>query len=153
MRYYYPTALRIFAMDMETDHNSDTMSRSRGLVTDTEWERITGEADVEDSKRYQAISRVRRRIKEELPKEMEMLEEHHPDLFEDLRETVCGEDIADTSCPECEGRVVSYQRPLSDEEYTTVMPCLDCDFEIETESNLAAEAREERLRERTDTER
>ena len=67
------------------------MAKSRGLITDTERERISGEADVSDSKRYQAISRVRRRIREELPKELELLEEHHPKLLEELRETVCEE--------------------------------------------------------------
>lgn len=67
------------------------MAKSRGLITDTERERISGEADVSDSKRYQAISRVRRRIREELPKELELLEEHHPKLLEELREAVCEE--------------------------------------------------------------
>ncbi|MFW6434870.1 MAG: hypothetical protein ACOCY1_00670 [Halovenus sp.] len=68
------------------------MAKSRGLITDTEKERIAGEADVDDSKRYQAVSRVRRRIKEELPKEIELLEEHHPDLLEELRDVVCEDD-------------------------------------------------------------
>jgi len=66
-----------------------SMAKSRGLITDTEKERISGEADVEDSKRYQAVSRVRRRIREELPKEIELLEDHHSELLEELREAVC----------------------------------------------------------------
>jgi len=70
---------------------SDPMAKSRGLVTDTERERIAGEVDVEDTKRYQAISRVRRRINEQLPHEIELLEEHHPELLEELREVVCDE--------------------------------------------------------------
>lgn len=65
------------------------MAKSRGLITDTERKRIAQKVDIEDSKRYQAISRVRRRIKEELPQEMELLAEHHPELLEELRETVC----------------------------------------------------------------
>lgn len=68
---------------------STGMAKSRGLITDTEKERIAGETDVEDSKRYQAVSRVRRRIREELPKEIDLLEEHHPDLLGELREIVC----------------------------------------------------------------
>ena len=64
------------------------MTKSRGLITDTEQDRISGAADVDDSKRYQAVSRVRRRIRDQLPKEIEMLEEHHPDLLEELREVV-----------------------------------------------------------------
>lgn len=65
------------------------MARSRGLITNTEWERISGEADVDDSKRYQAVSRVRRRINEQLPDEMEMLAEHHPELLDELQDVVC----------------------------------------------------------------
>lgn len=65
------------------------MAKSRGLITDTEAERIAGEVDVEDSKRYQAISRVRRRIREQLPEDIALLEEHHPDLLNELREVVC----------------------------------------------------------------
>jgi len=67
----------------------DRMAKSRGLITDTERERISGEADVEDSKRYQAVSRVRRRIQEELPADIELLKEHHPELLEELQEVVC----------------------------------------------------------------
>jgi hypothetical protein len=67
------------------------MARSRGLITLTERERISGEVDVEDKKKYQAVSRVRRRIQEELPEEIEMLEENHPELLEELREVVCEE--------------------------------------------------------------
>lgn len=65
--------------------------KSRGLITDTERERIAGEVDVEDAKRYQAISRVRRRINEELPRNIETLREHHPQLLEELVEVVCDE--------------------------------------------------------------
>ena len=70
----------------------DRMAKSRGLITDTERERISGEADVEDSKRYQAISRVRRRIQEELPQDIALLEEHHPALLEELHEVVCNDE-------------------------------------------------------------
>lgn len=65
------------------------MARSRGLITYTERNRIAGNEDVDNAKRYQAISRVRRRIDEELPAEIELLEEHHPELLEELREVVC----------------------------------------------------------------
>jgi hypothetical protein len=71
------------------------MAKSRGLITDTEAERIAGEADVEDSKRYQAVSRVRRRVREQLPEDLELLEEHHPELLAELREVVCEEERDD----------------------------------------------------------
>jgi hypothetical protein len=64
------------------------MARSRGLITDTEKGRIPEDADIEDSKRYQAISRVRRRIKEELPQEIALLREEHPELLNELRDVV-----------------------------------------------------------------
>ena len=67
------------------------MAKSRGLITDLEAERIAGEGSAEDAKRYQAISRVRRRITEELPENIELLHEHHPQLLEELREIVCEE--------------------------------------------------------------
>ncbi|MDG5821445.1 hypothetical protein [Natronococcus sp. A-GB7] len=65
------------------------MAKSRALITDTEFERISDEADVDDSKRYQAVSRVRKRIRDELPQDIRMLEEHHPELLEELRTVVC----------------------------------------------------------------
>lgn len=65
------------------------MTRSRGLITFTERERIAGKDSVEDSKRYQAISRVRRRINEEVVEEVALLREHHPELLEELQEVVC----------------------------------------------------------------
>ena len=71
----------------------EPMAKSRGLITETERERIAGEVDVEDAKRYQAISRVRRRIHKELPKEIELLAEHHPKLLQELREEVCQDDV------------------------------------------------------------
>jgi len=72
-----------------------SMAKSRALITGTEFDRISGEADVEDSKRYQAISRVRKRIRDELPRDVAMLEEHHPELLAELREAVCDGDTDD----------------------------------------------------------
>lgn len=60
-------------------------------MTETEFNRISGEENVKPQRRYESISRVRRRIKEELPKEVEMLSEHNEELLEELREVVCKE--------------------------------------------------------------
>jgi len=79
------------------------MARTRALMTETERELIAGEGT--DQRRYEAVSRVRSRVKEELTTDVEILEEHHPDLLEELREVVCGGvhtaagPIVD--CPEC----------------------------------------------------
>lgn len=81
--------LQVLATIMLKRDSADV--KSRGLITDTERERIAGEVDIEEAKRYQAISRVRRRINEELPKNIETLREHHPQLLEELVEVVCND--------------------------------------------------------------
>ena len=63
------------------------MARTRALLTETEREQIAGEQT--DKRRYEAISRARARIRDELSKDVELLKEHHPDLLEELREVVC----------------------------------------------------------------
>jgi len=62
----------------------------RGLLTDREREIIKGEADVSDSYRYRVASRIRNKI-ERTGQDVEILTEHRPDLFEELREVVCEE--------------------------------------------------------------
>lgn len=71
---------------MET--KKQPMGRYRAIMTTTDRERIAGEADVEPNKRHQSVSRVRSRI-EELEHDAALLEEHHPDLYRELREAVC----------------------------------------------------------------
>ncbi|PHQ39907.1 hypothetical protein DJ69_03705 [Halorubrum persicum] len=61
----------------------------RALLTDRERELIEGESESDDDLRYQAISRVRRKIEDEMTTDMEILREHRPDLYEELREVVC----------------------------------------------------------------
>lgn len=65
------------------------MAKQRALLTETEREQIAG-ADG-DQRRYEATSRVRRRVEEELTVDVEVLEEHNPDLLEELREVVCAD--------------------------------------------------------------
>jgi len=66
------------------------MGKYRAVMTTTDRERITGEADVSDEKRYQAIHRVRSRI-EELEQDAKILETHHPELHDELYDAVCGD--------------------------------------------------------------
>jgi len=68
---------------------SDKMARTRALMTKTDRRQITGGEDVDENNRYQAISRVRSRINEELTKDIEVLQEHHPELYEELYDVVC----------------------------------------------------------------
>lgn len=68
------------------------MGKSRAIMTDTERERLAGIEDVKEIRVYQAKSRVRRRIHEELTFDVELLAEHQPELFEELRDVVCDAD-------------------------------------------------------------
>ena len=60
------------------------------IMTKTDRERISGDVDVADSKRYESASRVRQRISE-LETDTEILKKNHPDLYEELQEAVCDE--------------------------------------------------------------
>ena len=76
---------------MSSDLRTEKMAKTRALMTQTERDRIAGVEDVEDIKRYQAITRVRRRIEDELTEDIRILEENHEGLLDELREVVCEE--------------------------------------------------------------
>jgi hypothetical protein len=61
----------------------------RALLTDTERERLSGSADAEDQRIFESKSRVKRRIDEELPKDVEILADNQPELFDLLQSVVC----------------------------------------------------------------
>jgi hypothetical protein len=65
------------------------MAKRRALLTDAEREVLSGEREVKDNYRYSVESRVRTRIRDELPGDVEALREHYPELFEALQEVVC----------------------------------------------------------------
>lgn len=65
------------------------MAQSRALITEKEREHIAGEHG--DRRKYEAVSRVRARINDELITDVEILEKHHPELFAELQETVCND--------------------------------------------------------------
>lgn len=68
-----------------------TEKEYRALLTAREREIIRGEAEVSDSYRYRVVSRVRSKL-DELSEDTEVLREHHPDLYEELREVVCDQE-------------------------------------------------------------
>jgi len=65
------------------------MAKTRALLTETEREQIAGEHG--DSRKYQAVSRIRSRIGDELTTDVEVLREHHPKLYDELQDVVCSE--------------------------------------------------------------
>lgn len=71
------------------ESNQNQMAKTRALMTESERRRIAGQDNAEDVKRYQAISRVRNRIHDELTHDVEVLEENHTELLEELRKVVC----------------------------------------------------------------
>jgi hypothetical protein len=63
------------------------MARTRALLTETEREHL--QSDTPGSKRYQTVSRIRNRIEDELETDVELLKNHHPELYIELRQVVC----------------------------------------------------------------
>jgi len=70
------------------------------IMTETDRKRISGVSDDPASKRYESVSRVRKRI-EALERDVAILESHHPELHEELEEAVCGTDDQDEKMPMC----------------------------------------------------
>jgi len=68
------------------------MGRYRALMTETDRKYFSGENDASQDQKDQSVYRVRQRIAEELPRDIEILAEHRPDLLEELREVVCDEE-------------------------------------------------------------
>lgn len=69
---------------------SPYMATGRALTTESEREYIAGEHG--DQRRYEAISRVKARINDPLMEDIELLEEHAPEVLEELRDAVCEDD-------------------------------------------------------------
>lgn len=65
------------------------MARTRALLTERDRELLREENEGEGNRRYQAISEIRSRINHELPEDLEVLQKHHPQLFDELREVIC----------------------------------------------------------------
>jgi len=65
------------------------MGRYRAVMTETDREHISGKSKPSQRQKDQAVYRVRQRISEELPHDIEVLKQHRPDVLEELREVVC----------------------------------------------------------------
>ncbi len=75
---------------MALEPDNQEMARRRAMLTDTERELL--DADEKSDRYYQAVSRVRRKINEELTEDVRLLEENHPELLTELRDVVCEDD-------------------------------------------------------------
>jgi len=63
------------------------MARTRALLTERDRELITDEDA--GNRRYQAISEVRSRIRDNMKEDVDILKANHPGLLEELRDVVC----------------------------------------------------------------
>lgn len=128
------------------DTKGATMSKRRALLTDREREIISGEADVEDSYRYQTISRVRSRF-DRLEDDLEVFGTHG-DLLDELREIVCedseSEDIAESDSWSPPEATDEEQHPVVEEPEDKRDPVKDAvadiDFPATKDRNECVEA-------------
>jgi hypothetical protein len=63
------------------------MARRRAILTDTERELL--DTNENSDRYYQAVSRIRRKINQELTEDIQLLRKNNPELFEELQEVVC----------------------------------------------------------------
>jgi|GEM_PF-1559466 len=68
------------------------VARTRGLLTENDRKVLTGEADVSENRRQQVVWEVRKRIEDEMVRDVEVLAEARPGLLDELREVVCEEE-------------------------------------------------------------
>ncbi|ELZ16073.1 hypothetical protein C477_16305 [Haloterrigena salina JCM 13891] len=66
-----------------------SVTNGRALTTDRDRRHLARAGDADDNDHYQAVSRVRRRIRENIDEDVELLQEHNPRLLEELRDVVC----------------------------------------------------------------
>jgi len=74
------------------DSVSEQMAKRRALLTEAEREILGGDRDVKDNYRYSVESRVRTRIRNELPDDVETLREHYPEIFEEMQSLICDDE-------------------------------------------------------------
>lgn len=79
---------------MSSNQHSVRMAR-RALLTDAEREALQN-PDSRDNP-YVAVSRVRKKLNEELTEDIHILKEHHEELLAELRDVVCEGSDTDTT--------------------------------------------------------
>jgi len=88
----------LLGLGMETvpgvgvDFEGEEKSRSyQALLSDAERRIIRGKLDTDESAKRRTENRVRRRIQERLPEDIDILREERPELFDELKELVLDE--------------------------------------------------------------
>lgn len=83
---------------------ADSMTdQRRALLTEREREILRGDADVTDNYRYSIESRIRSRLRDRLPGDVDVIREHYPEMFDEiLYPLICQPDSehGDSSDPE-----------------------------------------------------
>lgn len=69
--------------------NTTTMGRYRATMTDTDRDNIAEKDDPTQRETDQSVYRVRQRITKELPKDIAIMLNHRPDVFQELWDVIC----------------------------------------------------------------
>ena len=67
-------------------YSGEIMDRRRAILTDSE--RSVLENETESDRYYQVVSRVRRKINEELPQDVQIIRQNHAELYQELCDVV-----------------------------------------------------------------
>ena len=76
---------------MDDEPTESTGDFGRGLLTPREREILSGDADVKDNYRYKVESVARRRVGL-LERDLEVLRENYPELFEQVQDSICSDE-------------------------------------------------------------
>lgn len=72
--------------DGDEKSKSDGKHHGRALLTESNAEILSGKKDVSDNHAYKTRSTILQRIKKELPDDLAVLKQHHPEAYEAARE-------------------------------------------------------------------
>lgn len=78
-------------MSIEEQHTVMT-GEGRALLTESERKVLADEADATTNYEYKVRSLVRNRVRKQLGQDIEILEEHFPEVYEMVHQEVCEDD-------------------------------------------------------------
>lgn len=80
----------IYMASQSTDGNDETKAdgkhHGRAILTESNRDILTGKKDVSDNHAYKTRSTILQRIREELPEDLAILKQNHPDAYETIVE-------------------------------------------------------------------